>query len=172
MTARIPSELQAGLGKHIAACGTHIARHIDYARDSVYNNHLLSEALGLYVAGRMLPGLETACAWVSEGRRLLEREARPSGLSRRRLHPAVAQLPPLRDADLLVGSGASRSCTPTRFRRIGFAPLSDRWTSCSRIRTRRTAGCRIMARTTAPARCRFPAAISPISGRPCRRPAS
>jgi asparagine synthase (glutamine-hydrolysing) len=71
----LPADLQTGLSKHIAACGAHIAQHIEYARDSVYNNHLLSEALALYLAGRVLPEVETAPAWASEGRRLLEREA-------------------------------------------------------------------------------------------------
>jgi hypothetical protein len=71
----IPADLQTELGKHIAACGAHIAQHIEYARDSVYNNHLLSEALALYIAGRVLPDVETAPAWVAEGRRLLEQEA-------------------------------------------------------------------------------------------------
>lgn len=71
----IPADLRTELSKHISACGAHIAQHIEYARDSVYNNHLLSEALALYIAGRVLPDVETAPAWVSEGRRLLEQEA-------------------------------------------------------------------------------------------------
>ncbi len=71
----IPADLQTQLGKHISACGAHIARHIEYARESVYNNHLLSEALALYIAGRALPDVEAAPVWVSEGRRLLEQEA-------------------------------------------------------------------------------------------------
>jgi asparagine synthase (glutamine-hydrolysing) len=71
----IPADLQTDLSKHISACGAHIAQHIEYARDSVYNNHLLSEALALYIAGRVLPDIETGPAWVAEGRRLLEQEA-------------------------------------------------------------------------------------------------
>ena len=71
----IPAEFQAELSKHISACGAHIAQHISYARDSVYNNHLLSEALALYIAGRVLPDVEASRGWVSEGRRLLEQEA-------------------------------------------------------------------------------------------------
>jgi len=70
----IPADLQKELGKHIAVCGAHIAQHIEYARESVYNNHLLSEALALYIAGHVLPDVETAHTWVSEGRRLLEHE--------------------------------------------------------------------------------------------------
>jgi hypothetical protein len=71
----IPTDLQADISKHISTSGTHIAQHIEYARDSVYNNHLLSEALGLYVAGRILPNSENGRAWALEGRRLLEQEA-------------------------------------------------------------------------------------------------
>lgn len=71
----IPADFQKELGKHIAVCGAHIAQHIEYARESVYNNHLLSEALALYIAGHVLPDVETAHVWVSEGRRLLEHEA-------------------------------------------------------------------------------------------------
>jgi asparagine synthase (glutamine-hydrolysing) len=71
----IPADFKTELSNHISVCGAHIAQHIEYARDSVYNNHLLSEALALYIAGRVLPDAKTASAWVSEGRRLLELEA-------------------------------------------------------------------------------------------------
>jgi asparagine synthase (glutamine-hydrolysing) len=71
----IPAEYQTELGKHFAACGAHVAQHIEYARDSVYNNHLLSEALALCIAGHVLPDHGKAGIWVSEGRRLLEQEA-------------------------------------------------------------------------------------------------
>jgi asparagine synthase (glutamine-hydrolysing) len=72
---KIPAELLADLSKHISFCGAHVAQHIEYARDSVYNNHLLSEALALYIVGRVLPDAEAAPASVSEGRGLLEQEA-------------------------------------------------------------------------------------------------
>ncbi|MGD0294798.1 MAG: asparagine synthase (glutamine-hydrolyzing) [Terracidiphilus sp.] len=71
----IPVDFKTELGRHLFDCGVHIAHHIEYARDSVYNNHLLSEALALYAAGRILPGSSSASAWVLEGRRLLEQEA-------------------------------------------------------------------------------------------------
>jgi asparagine synthase (glutamine-hydrolysing) len=71
----IPTDLQADISKYISTCGTHIAQHIEFARDSVYNNHLLSEALGLYIAGRVLPDSEPGRGWAVEGRRLLEQEA-------------------------------------------------------------------------------------------------
>ncbi len=71
----IPADLQADVSKYISTSGAHIAQHIEYARDSIYNNHLLSEALGLYVAGRILPDSERGRVWAGEGMRLLEQEA-------------------------------------------------------------------------------------------------
>ena len=71
----VPADLETELSNHIAACGAHIAGHIEYAREAVYNNHLLSEAMALYIAGRILPDARSASAWVLEGRRLLEQEA-------------------------------------------------------------------------------------------------
>jgi asparagine synthase (glutamine-hydrolysing) len=69
------SEFERQLSRHIVTCGVHISRHIEYARDSVYNNHLLSEALALYIAGRALPKIPDAHAWITEGRQLLEQQA-------------------------------------------------------------------------------------------------
>src|SRR5579863_2241194 len=66
----VSDSLRAAVGRSLAASGAHLARHIEYARDSVYNNHLLSEALGLYVAGSLLPGNE-AERWRKEGFELL-----------------------------------------------------------------------------------------------------
>ena len=63
------------LTTHLALAAAHIERHIIYSRDSVYNNHLLYEALGLELAGRMLPSHPDACRWRSVGRSLLEQEA-------------------------------------------------------------------------------------------------
>jgi asparagine synthase (glutamine-hydrolysing) len=70
----ISDSLRVTLGKHLAISAAHISRHIEYARDSVYNNHLLSEALGLYVAGRLLPGSD-AEEWRETGYGLLVEEA-------------------------------------------------------------------------------------------------
>jgi asparagine synthase (glutamine-hydrolysing) len=66
--------LKSAVSAHLAASAAHIARHIEYARDSVYNNHLLSEALGLFVAGSLLHG-EEAEAWRATGIDLLTAEA-------------------------------------------------------------------------------------------------
>ncbi len=58
--------LRHTLASNLFASGWHIAEHIEYARDSVYNNHLLSEALGLCVAGRLL-NEPIGEQWVREG---------------------------------------------------------------------------------------------------------
>jgi asparagine synthase (glutamine-hydrolysing) len=69
-----PDRLRAALGQHIHSCGSHLAGHIEYARDSVYNNHLLSEALGLFVAGSFVPGAEAA-QWRTDGLGILIEQA-------------------------------------------------------------------------------------------------
>jgi asparagine synthase (glutamine-hydrolysing) len=70
----IRDDLRRALGKHIYSCGSHLAEHIAYARDSVYNNHLLSEALGLLVAGMFVPGPE-ARKWRADGLQILTEQA-------------------------------------------------------------------------------------------------
>jgi asparagine synthase (glutamine-hydrolysing) len=69
-----PKALTQALGEHIYSCGTHIASHIEYARDSVYNNHLLSEALGVFLAGSLLPGIAPA-KWRADGLAILTEQA-------------------------------------------------------------------------------------------------
>jgi asparagine synthase (glutamine-hydrolysing) len=49
----------------------HTARHLEYAQKCVYNNHLLSEALCLYVAGRLLDQGH----WLEQGRAILDEQA-------------------------------------------------------------------------------------------------
>jgi len=71
---QVSDSLRMAVGRSLSASGAHIARHIEYARDSVYNNHLLSEALGLYVAGSLLPGAG-AERWRKEGFQLLSEAA-------------------------------------------------------------------------------------------------
>ena len=70
----VPDSVICEVGQNFAANAAHIAGHIEYARDSVYNNHLLSEALGLYAAGRLLPGNE-ARRWRDLGFDLLVEQA-------------------------------------------------------------------------------------------------
>lgn len=70
----MPTSLEDALAEHLFACGTHISRYIEYSRNSVYNNHLLSEALGLYVIGQILPN-PSAEGWMTKGLQLLEEQA-------------------------------------------------------------------------------------------------
>ena len=128
--------------------GAHIARHIEYARDSVYNNHLLSEALGLFVAGSLLRG-ESAARWKKATAidLLLEqadRQVYPDGAYIQQSHTyhrvamqvylwATAFVRAQRRADSRVNGAPQWSV-----RSISFSP----------IRTVRMAGSRIMVRTT------------------------
>lgn len=57
---------------HLAAF--HVEQHVDYARHAVYNNHILSEALLLYLAGTLLPEAPEASRWQRFGRTLLDEQ--------------------------------------------------------------------------------------------------
>ena len=57
---------------HWVRCATHIEAHVDYARIAVHNNHVLSEAIGLLLAGFLLQGHPAAKRWVGLGRELLD----------------------------------------------------------------------------------------------------
>jgi asparagine synthase (glutamine-hydrolysing) len=70
----VADSLRNAIGSHLAVSAAHIARHIEYARDSVYNNHLLSEALGLFVAGVLIRGAQ-AEEWKTVGFDLLVEQA-------------------------------------------------------------------------------------------------
>jgi asparagine synthase (glutamine-hydrolysing) len=75
--SRLPggaTELREMFDFHLPGAARHIADHIAFARDSVYNNHLISEALGLYLAGTLLSGDE-AGYWQTLGREILTEEA-------------------------------------------------------------------------------------------------
>ena len=63
------------IARAIHAGTTHIENVISYAQRAVYNNHLLSEALGLYLAGTLLPTVPEAARWRTMGRAILEEEA-------------------------------------------------------------------------------------------------
>ena len=69
------SEVAGRLTDHLALSAMHIERHITYSRDSVYNNHLLYEALALELAGRLMPKHPSAGRWRAVGLSLLEQEA-------------------------------------------------------------------------------------------------
>ena len=56
--------------------GAHcIEEGIAYAQRAVYNNHLLSESLGLYLAGTLFNATDAAARWRGLGRAILEEEA-------------------------------------------------------------------------------------------------
>lgn len=64
------------VARALAAGAAHIEAHIEYAQHAVYNNHLISEGLGLYVAGILLNGLSPhAPRWRAHGRAVLDAEA-------------------------------------------------------------------------------------------------
>jgi asparagine synthase (glutamine-hydrolysing) len=69
-----PESLLAATGRHVADSAAHISGHIEYARDAVYNNHLLTEALGLYMAGSLLRG-PAAQRWRDTGFDILTEQA-------------------------------------------------------------------------------------------------
>lgn len=69
--------LAAALQQHLQQCAAHLAAHIQYARDSVDNNHLISEALGLYLLGVSLPAHndDASARMIHHGLSLLEQQA-------------------------------------------------------------------------------------------------
>jgi asparagine synthase (glutamine-hydrolysing) len=73
-TGLIPEPVKRVLASSLYDSGSHIADHIAYARDSIYNNHLLSEALGLVVAGRLISG-HMGDRWCAEGLENLDLQA-------------------------------------------------------------------------------------------------
>ncbi|MGD0626637.1 MAG: alginate lyase family protein [Thermodesulfobacteriota bacterium] len=71
------------IAKSLLEGSGHIEENIDYARFSVYNNHLLSEALALYAAGILLPQAPESGRWRRLGLEILqegaERQFYPDG---------------------------------------------------------------------------------------------
>jgi asparagine synthase (glutamine-hydrolysing) len=65
----------AKIGAHVAASAQYIEQHIEYAQNSVYNNHLISEAFGLLLAGLLLPECDEASRWTRSSIDILERQA-------------------------------------------------------------------------------------------------
>ena len=63
------------VARHLYEGAVHLERYLDYARKAVYNNHLVSEALGLYVAGALLPAAPRAGHWKRLGLELLSEQA-------------------------------------------------------------------------------------------------
>lgn len=54
--------------------GAHIYANISYARLAVHNNHLIGEALALYILGSLFPWMHGAGKWKRKGRSLLEKD--------------------------------------------------------------------------------------------------
>lgn len=63
------------IGNDLYEGAVHVARHIEYARHAVYNNHLLSEAFCLYLVGTLLPDVAEAPGWRTLGSTLLAEQA-------------------------------------------------------------------------------------------------
>lgn len=63
------------LAASLYAGARHVERHLDYTLRAVYNNHLLSEALLLYLAGELLPAAPEAARWRARGLEILTGQA-------------------------------------------------------------------------------------------------
>jgi asparagine synthase (glutamine-hydrolysing) len=63
------------IGRTLYQNAVHVERHLSYTVNAVYNNHLLSEALGLLLAGMLLPGVPQARRWVATGLAILTEQA-------------------------------------------------------------------------------------------------
>jgi len=63
------------VARHLHEGATHVERNLDYARRAVGNNHLVSEAFGLYLAGALLPAAPDARRWKDQGLEILTSEA-------------------------------------------------------------------------------------------------
>ncbi|MGB4645850.1 MAG: alginate lyase family protein, partial [Dictyoglomaceae bacterium] len=50
----------------------HIEKNISYAYYAVHNNHLIGEALGLYVVGSLFPFFKESQSWRDKGKKILE----------------------------------------------------------------------------------------------------
>ena len=68
------TDLETDVLVHMRQAGGHIYRHLDFARQCVNNNHLISEAFGLYLAGSASDD-EEARRWRDTGRQILSEEA-------------------------------------------------------------------------------------------------
>lgn len=69
------SPLGALVARALFEAAHHTERHLAYARHAVHNNHLLSEALLLLVAGRSLDGAVETRRWLELGEAILGEQA-------------------------------------------------------------------------------------------------
>jgi asparagine synthase (glutamine-hydrolysing) len=63
------------IGRTLHENAVHVERHLAYTVHAVYNNHLLSEAFGLVLAGMLLPAVPQAPRWVETGVAILTEQA-------------------------------------------------------------------------------------------------
>jgi len=70
-----PDSLKGFAVRALCRTGLYVQSHIEYAREAVYNNHLIWEALGLYMAGSLLKGIPEASQWETTGKAILGQQA-------------------------------------------------------------------------------------------------
>jgi heparinase II/III-like protein len=70
------AEAAPAIAHALREAAVHVERHLGYTRKAVYNNHLVTEALGLFTAGILLPDVPGAARWREEGKALLVEQAR------------------------------------------------------------------------------------------------
>lgn len=68
------AELRNQLKTHLVECGAYLEAHIAYSRDFVYNNHLISEAVGLCLPYFILGNVGQFEKWYRLGMSILETE--------------------------------------------------------------------------------------------------
>ena len=69
------SSLRPKIFRALLESGTHIERFLVFSKNAVRNNHLLAEALALYVLSFVFPDSECAGRWRRTGREILDAEA-------------------------------------------------------------------------------------------------
>lgn len=69
------SRLTDAIARHAWEAAHHTERELEYARRAVYNNHLIAEALGLYLFSTIAPSGSDADRWRSVGLALLDEQA-------------------------------------------------------------------------------------------------
>lgn len=63
------------MAEALLSAAQHVERQFEFAKGSVSNDHLIAEALMLYVCGLLLPGTPRAARWKRDGLEVLVREA-------------------------------------------------------------------------------------------------
>jgi hypothetical protein len=80
---RLSTELRSAMDRQLRASARHLLVELPYTLSSMRNNHLLGDALGLFVLARLFPQARGARRWTSIGERLfgaqLARHMRPDG---------------------------------------------------------------------------------------------